>query len=71
MAYDFHELHLRLEGLNKLLVAEIEAIWNEAEVNVEAADALAAMSDACEDLEAWLYGSERYVKHKRTDKPLK
>ena len=71
MKTDLHELHMRLEGLNRLLVAEIEAIWNEADEDEAVADALSAMCDACEDLEAWLYGTERYVKHKRTDKPLK
>lgn len=71
MKTDLHELHKRLAGLNLLLVAEIEAVWDEAESNEAVADALAAMADACEDLEAWLYGTERYVKHKRTDKPLK
>lgn len=70
MKTDLHELHMRLEGLNRLLVAEIEALWNEADEDEAVADALSAMADACEDLEAWLYGTERYVKHKRTDNPL-
>ena len=70
MKTDLHELHMRLEGLNRLLVAEIEALWDQANEDEAVADALSAMADACEDLEAWLYGTERYVKHKRTDKPL-